>query len=81
MHPIYYQYFLSGRTHCQTALRNDALYIVYNTIKYVLNRLLHGFCHIITRITPQKTSISPLQARGDMGFLYADKGDDMAKTM
>ena len=51
------------------------------TIKYVINRLLHVFCHIITHISPQKTSISPLQARGDMGFLWADTGDDMAKTM
>ena len=33
-------------------------------IKYVINR--HGFCYIIIRISPQKTSISPSQARGDM---------------
>ena len=26
------------------------------TIKYVINRLLHIFCHIITRIRPKKTS-------------------------
>ena len=32
------------------------------TIKYVINRLLHGLCHMITRISPQKTSISPSQA-------------------
>ena len=44
------------------------------TIKYVINRLLHGFGHIITRISPQKTSISPLQALGDMGFPWADTG-------
>ena len=39
-------------------------------IKYVINRLniLHVFCHIITRISPKKTSISPSQARGDMGI-------------
>ena len=51
------------------------------TIKYVINRLLHVFCHIITHISPQKTSISPSQAQGDMGFLWADTGDDMAKNM
>ena len=51
------------------------------TIMYVINRLLHGFCHIINHVSPQKTSISPLQARGDMGFLWTDTGDDLAKTM
>ena len=30
------------------------------------------FCHIITHISAQKASISPPQARGDMGFLWAD---------
>ena len=44
------------------------------TIEYVINI-------IITRISHQKTSISPLQAQGDMGFHWADTGDDMAKTM
>ena len=45
------------------------------TIKYVINRLN------VINIIPQKTSISPSQAQGDMGFLWADTGDDMAKTM
>ena len=31
------------------------------TIKYIINRLLHVFCHFITRISPQITSISPSQ--------------------
>ena len=51
------------------------------TIKYVINRLLHVFFLIITCISPQKTSISLLQARVDMCFLLADTGVDMAKTM
>ena len=51
------------------------------TIKYVINRQLHGFCNIITRISPQKTSISASQAPGDIGFLWADSGDDMEKNM
>ena len=28
-----------------------------------------------------KMSTSKIQAQGDMGFLWADTGDDMAKTM
>ena len=36
---------------------------------------------IFPHVIHQKTSISPLQAWGDMGFPWADTGDDMAKTM
>ena len=30
----------------------------------------------VTQLSPQKTSISPSQAQCDMGFLWADMGDD-----
>ena len=48
------------------------------TIKYVINYCMF-FAIPSDRIGPQKTSISPSQAQGDMGFLQADTGDDMEK--
>ena len=45
------------------------------------NIVLHGFCHIITRISPKKTHITPSLREWYGSFLRADTGDDMAKTM
>ena len=40
------------------------------------------FFAILSPISPLiKLSISLSQAQGDIGFLWADTGDDMAKTM
>ena len=60
--------------------KNRLDHIVSPYTKYT-NIVLHGFCHIITRISTKKTHITPSLRRWYGSFLRADTGDDMAKNM